>query len=41
MPNHLHALIALKNSDQSINTIVSNAKLLWRIKCYFHLAKIK
>src|SRR4051812_41043515 len=26
MPNHLHALIALKNSDQSINTIVSNAK---------------
>ena len=26
MPNHLHALIALKNSDQSINTVVSNAK---------------
>jgi len=26
MPNHLHALIGLKNSDQSINTIVSNAK---------------
>ena len=26
MPNHLHVLIGLKNSDQSINTIVSNAK---------------
>jgi REP element-mobilizing transposase RayT len=26
MPNHLHALIALKNSDKSINTIVSNGK---------------
>jgi hypothetical protein len=26
MPNHLHALIGLKNSEQSINIIVSNAK---------------
>lgn len=26
MPNHLHAIIALKSSKQSINTIVSNAK---------------
>lgn len=26
MPNHLHALIALKNSEKSINAIVSNAK---------------
>jgi len=26
MPNHLHVLIAIKNSTQSINTIVSNAK---------------
>lgn len=26
MPNHVHALIALKNSNQTINTIVSNGK---------------
>ena len=26
MSNHLHALLGLKNSDQSINSIVSNAK---------------
>lgn len=26
MPNHLHVLIALKNTDKSINTIISNAK---------------
>lgn len=26
MPNHLHVIIAIKNSKQSINTIVSNAK---------------
>lgn len=26
MPNHLHAIIALRSSDQSINTIVSNGK---------------
>ena len=26
MPNHLHALIAIKNSAQPINTIVSNGK---------------
>ncbi len=26
MPNHLHVLIALRNSTQNINTIVSNAK---------------
>jgi REP element-mobilizing transposase RayT len=26
MPNHLHVLIALKNSEKSINIIISNAK---------------
>ena len=26
MPNHLHVIIALKNSNQTINTIVSNGK---------------
>ncbi len=26
MPNHLHVLIGLKNSNQTINTIVSNGK---------------
>ncbi len=26
MPNHVHALIALRNSEQSINTLVSNGK---------------
>ncbi len=26
MPNHLHALIAFRNTDQSINTIVGNGK---------------
>lgn len=25
-PNHLHALIAFRNADQSINTIVGNGK---------------
>ena len=26
MPNHLHALIAFRNTGQSINTIVGNGK---------------
>ncbi len=26
MPNHLHALIAFRNTSQSINTIVGNGK---------------
>jgi REP element-mobilizing transposase RayT len=26
MPNHLHILVALRHTDKSINTIVSNAK---------------
>ena len=26
MPNHLHALIAFRNSDKNINTIISNGK---------------
>ena len=26
MPNHLHALIAFRNTNQSINTIIGNGK---------------
>jgi len=26
MPNHLHAIIALNNSSQSLNTVISNGK---------------
>lgn len=43
MPNHLHALIALRDSPQDINTIISNAKrfmaykLVERLKLQGHV----
>jgi DNA phosphorothioation-dependent restriction protein DptG len=36
--NHLHALIGLKNSNQSVNTIVSNAK---RFMAYEIIKRLK
>ncbi|MEL7004920.1 MAG: hypothetical protein AAFN93_19590 [Bacteroidota bacterium] len=38
MPNHIHALIALKNSSQKINTIVANAK---RFMAYELIQRLK
>ena len=38
MPNHLHALIALKDSNQTINTILSNAK---RFMAYEIIRRLK
>ena len=38
MPNHLHALIAFRNTDKSINTIVGNGK---RFMAYALLERLK
>ena len=38
MPNHLHAIIALNNSIQSLNTIISNGK---RFMAYDIVARLK